>query len=666
MRGTFLLAATLLLSSLAVAPTTAQPPQSTAGARVDGLKVLSSRVDDVTTVENILRSFVRPGMSDQERAQALWTAAVKYRHQAPPPNEYLAEDWEAHDPVKLFNTYGYCMCCCASAVIEALNRADGRAARGRVLTGHSVPEVRYDDGWHMFDASLLTFFPRADGSVASVDEIAASVRDWYEKHPEYRGKPQKLFELMRSGGWTGWKQEGPALLADCPFYSRGYLPARTHGWDATMQEYDRQSEVYEYGYQTGHRALFTLRPGEEFVREAGNRGLDVNGDRSWDGLRARAPEGDLGYLKQFFPGYNGGIVANGSHRYAPDLAAGGLAAGAEVYDNLTAGGSPPLRPKAAGRPGVAVVELASPYVYLDGKLRARGVRPAAADRVAFSVSTNGGRTFAPLWTANQVGPWTATVDLKPRVARRYAYWLKVELTGGGGLEALTVENDFQHAPRTLPWLGKGDTTITVAADGDPRMASRAFTGRITPAAEFQNNESTRSLGVTFDNLEVRDGSCWWRGGTGSMTLPIQTPGDLVGLRFGGHVRARDAKDRVRMLVSFDGGQSWKEAASIVGPTPATTGFFEFRDVPPGTRRALLRYELSGNNTIGLFSFRADADYRDPLGARAFRPFSVIHRWKESGRDRQAERRVDRLPFTYTLHADAEPEMVSVSYRMPTR
>ena len=48
---------------------------------------------------------------------------VKYRHQTIPPNEFLAADSEAHDPVKIMNVYGYCMCCCCSAVIEALNRS---------------------------------------------------------------------------------------------------------------------------------------------------------------------------------------------------------------------------------------------------------------------------------------------------------------------------------------------------------------------------------------------------------------------------------------------------------------------------------------------------------------------------------------------------------------
>ena len=113
----------------------------------------------------------------------------------------------------------------------------------------------------MFDASLLTYFPKPDGSAASVDEITAAVSDWYAEHPGYRGDRSKLDELMRGDGWTGWKSRGPALLAACPFYRLGFFPPGTHGWNDTMIEYDRRpSEVYEYGYQTGHRALFSSGP----------------------------------------------------------------------------------------------------------------------------------------------------------------------------------------------------------------------------------------------------------------------------------------------------------------------------------------------------------------------------------------------------------------------
>ena len=524
MRHTILFLTIIVLSAV---PARAQSPERPAGGgRVNQLKVLSDKIDDVTTVENIVKSFAKPGMSDQDRSKALWTAIVKYRHQTAPPNEHIAGDWEAHDPVKIFNVYGYCMCCCCSAMVEALNREDGRETRGRILNGHSVPEVRYRNGWHMFDTSLITYFPRpADGIVAAVDEIAASIADWYAKHPGYQKNGDKIFQLMRKDGWTGWKSEGPRLLAHCPYYRAGYLPARTHGWDATMSEYDRKSEVYEYGYHVGHRAVFSLRPGESFVREAGNRGLHINMDvdPNWDGLKARAPENDLVYLKDFFPGYRGGVAAIGVHRYAPNLAAGDLALGAEVFDNLASGGSRPLRVKNPGRAGVAVVPMISPYVYLGGKLRLKADGRSAGDKLTVSISTNNGRTFAPIYSATLERPTEATVDLKDKILRRYAYWLRFELTGGAGLSAIQVENDFQHAPRTLPWLGKGKNTITVAADADPAIATRSIACRITPDPTFTKNETSTTMGLLFDNVNLQYDACWWKGGTGIDDRPDRGP-----------------------------------------------------------------------------------------------------------------------------------------------
>lgn len=664
-RIAFVVAAMLVFGSVGSAQT------HPSGGRVNGLKVLSNHVDDVTTLENILKSFVKPGMSDAERSKALWTAAVRYRHQTAPPNEFLAEDWEAHDPVKIFNVYGYCMCCCCSAILEALNRADGREARGRILNGHSVPEVRYGDSWHMYDCSLINYFPKESGDVAAVDEITRAVQDWYAENPAYHTNGDKLAELMRSDGWNGYKK-GPKLLAETPYYNLGWWPARTHGWNATMTEYDRKSEVYDYGYQLGHRALFSLRPGESLVREAGNHGLHVNGEKDpgWDGLKAKAPEADLGYLKDFMPGYNGGVVGNGYHRYAPELAGGGLAAGAEVYENLAAGGTPALHPAAGGKPGVAVIEMSSPYVYLGGRIKVSAFRGSAADSVALLVSTNNGRTFEPVWKAEAMGASDATIDIGKRVLRRYAYWVKVELRSasprGAGLNALSIESDIQHAPRTLPWLGKGANQITVSADGDTKLATRTVSCRITPDSPFTKNETSGSMGVTFDNLDVRDGSCWWKSGVGSMTVPLQAPGAMKSIRFGAQVRARGDKDAVSALISFDEGKTWREVGKISGPTAGTTRYFQCSDVPAGSKKALLRYSLSGNNTVGVFSCRADVDYKDPLASSTMKPFFVVHRWKEGGKEMSKRTLISTLPTTYSIEAGAEPEMVSVSYEMPVR
>ncbi len=652
--------------------------QTPSGSRVNNLKVLSDKIDDTTTPENILKAFIKPGMTDEQRSKALWTAAVKYRHQTAPPNEFLSGEWEAHDPVKIFDVYGYCMCCCCSSLIESLNRLDGREARGRILNGHSVAEVNYGSGWHMYDCSLITLFPKPeDGSIASVDDISHAVKDWYKLNPGFEGDSGKIFSLMKSNGWMGWKEKGPALLANTPYNRMGYYPARTHGWDATMVEYNRSSEIYEYGYQLGHRALFSLRPGESLVREAGNHGLHVNKEvnPNFEMLKEIVPQGDLVYVPDFDPGYRGGVIGNGYHRYAPDLASGGLAQGALVYENLVSGPQsasvPALSVKAPGKPGVAVIEMNSPYVYLGGRIKLNAFTKTLQDRVTVSLSTNNGRTFTPLWSSEKVGANKTTLDLGDRVTRRYAYQIKIEIAGtsahSAGLNLLAIENDIQHAPRTMPWLGKGANTITAAADSDPGLATRTVNCRITPDTAFTKNETSGTMGIVFDNLRMTDGGgCWWQGGVGTMTVPIETPGDMVTLRFGGHIRARGEKDVVKLKLSFDAGKTWTDAGQIAGPTPATTRYFRFTGIPPHTRKALLRYEMTGNNTVGVFTFRADADYKDPLSASPMRPFVVVHRWKENGQEKTARTTVTKLPFSYTIATAADPDMVSVSYEMAAK
>jgi hypothetical protein len=65
------------------------------------------------------------------------------------------------------------------------------------------------------------------------------------------------------------------------------------------------------------------------------------------------------------------------------------------------------------------------------------------------------------------------------------------------------------------------------------------------------------------------------------------------------------------------------------------------------------------------SFRADADYKDPLAAATFRPFRVVHRWTEEGHEKTHDQMIPELPFTYTIGATADPAMTSVSYEMET-
>ena len=119
------LASIVLLGSVATSVVqAAEPPHGSPGV-VCNVKVLSDKVPDVSSMEAWKRSFLKPGMSDQERALAAWRTVVMFQHQDNPPCEYLQNESVVQDPIKMFNVYGYSFCSVASAEIEALARYAG-------------------------------------------------------------------------------------------------------------------------------------------------------------------------------------------------------------------------------------------------------------------------------------------------------------------------------------------------------------------------------------------------------------------------------------------------------------------------------------------------------------------------------------------------------------
>lgn len=260
-------------------------------------------------------------MSDEEKALAIWRPVVMFRHQNPPPKELLEGDGCVHDSIKVFNVYGYNMCRCAASNIAALAR---------------YIEVQWDGERHMLGASLINYFLKPNGKIASVDKIIAEVKAWYDAHPEYRNNEAKLRELHRQDGWSGWKR-GPTLLANCPFYDQyGWLPAKTHGWYSTMLKYDGSVKfLYEPGYSLGYRVNNQLRPGKRLVLIWFNKGLHVN---MKDGeepscLRKRISEDDLAYARDYGDIAPGGI-GNGVREYDVPLADGTFKTGMLVAENL--------------------------------------------------------------------------------------------------------------------------------------------------------------------------------------------------------------------------------------------------------------------------------------------------------------------------------------------
>jgi hypothetical protein len=601
---------------------------------VSHIKVLSDKVADVSSLEAWKRSFIADGMTDQEKALAIWKSNVAFVYQDAPPIEFLHEGC-VHDAIKDFNVYGYGMCCCASARVEQLARYVGLPARGWGINGHSVPEVFWAGGWHLLDASLATYFTRPDGQIASVAEVGQAVQGWLGEHPAYKGNDKKLRQFQQAGGWTGWKQ-GPALLGDCKFYDAGgWWPAKTHGWYATMQEFDGSHKTpfpFEYGYSQGYEVNIQLRPGERLVRNWFNKGLHVNGilhDGGSPGcLAAKVGEGAMAFLRDY-----------------GDLTAGRVGSGRLEYDVPT-----DVYAAEAKRAGAFDIDMPSSYVYLTGQIEADAT-VGDGGQIRFLLSDTNGKDWRDVATVARSG--RQTIDIQKFVLRRYDYRLRVKIEGKGtGLESLKITHDVQCSQRALPTLGRGANTITFSAcatEGTVTIEGSTEEGKQGKQVTPMDFHPTL-MGLAQQNFHVK-------GGTGSATFAIDTPGEMTRLRMGGHYRVRDPGDRWDMQVSYDNGRTFKTVDTQTGPYQGICKYITVGDVPAGTKTAQVRWLGTQRNTTCLFLVRIDADYRQPHDG--FRPVKVTYVWDEDGRERK-DVHVARSPEeTYKITCASKPVMKSI-------
>ena len=620
---------------------------------VSHVNVLSDKVPDMSSLEAWKQAFIKPDMTDQQKALAIWRTVVTFRHQDIPPNEYLEVEDHAHDPIECFNVYGYGQCCCASANVEMLARYIGLDARGWGITGHSVPEIKIGGNWCMFDASLINYFRKADGSIAGVEEIGKDITQWNDQHPDLRNNDAKLRHFMPNQGW----KNGPQILAGGTGYDgNGWLPAATHGWYNSMQEFGhpKSNFIYDYGCAPGYELNIQLRPGEKLIRNWSNKGLHVN------------------MLDGGAPGCLNGVVGQDQLRYSPafgDLAPGRIGNGTLEYDvpladpnlknsvlHMDALETTPGGLAATGdfKPGVLVLDMPSSYVYLGGKTE---INVAVAQGGAFgvSISQNNGLDWKLLQSPSASGNFT--IDLKPLIFRRYDYRLKFELSGRGTvLQSLRITGDIQHSQRVLPALDKGDNHI--------RFAAGAQEGTIT--VEGLTDTPARPKNLLFSDFHpildhVDPHNLQLKGGNGEVTIPIETPGDLTRLRIGAHYRARDPRDGWTIDASFDEGKTWQPIGKLEGPHAGYVKYLILDQVPSGAHKALVRFTGTQRNTTLIQDLRISADYRQPHGG--FAPVKVSYAWEENGQLKSDTHIAHQADETYDIHCEAKPLMKSISLEL---
>jgi hypothetical protein len=613
---------------------------------VSHVSVVSDQIEDVSSLEAWKKAFISDTMTDQQKAIAIWKSVCEFRHQAIPPAEGLtigpASASHVHDPIKAFNVYGYGQCCCASAHIETLARYLGLETRGWGINNHSVPEIKIDGRWSMFDASLMNYFLTPDRqTIAGLGEIHSSIVEWLQQHPEYKNKKGRDLEgLMKNGGWKA----GPTVLAGGTGYDRnGWLPAKTHTWGSSIMEFGgaevaggKKAFPFDYGTAVGYEVNIQLRPGEKLVRRWSNQGHHVNES---DGGGYPVNDRELGYAAAWGDLNPSTRIGNGTLEYRLPLADGRFKSGMLTVENLSSRSEAPgaaVHVSGGASRGTLIFRMPSSYVYLGGQLTFTPLI-APGGIITVSISDNNGLDWKKIAEASISG--TQVIDLKRFVYRRYDYRLKFELEGAGtGLDAVSVVNDIQNSTRALPALDAGENTIAFAVGKQE--------GTITV-----NGKTDGEAG----NVTLKDFHPEFEGA--SITIPLVAPGEITRIRASASYRCSTEQQAFLVQASFDQGKTFTDIGRFDGVGRGNSRYLVFDKVPDSATAVQVRLAAQGGKPT-LWDFRIDADYREPHGG--FLPVRVTYVYTEAGREKTDVHVARDSAESYSIRCSAKPEMKSIT------
>jgi hypothetical protein len=130
---------------------------------------LSNGRNAFRNMDEIVASAVKPGMTDREKAHALWFQQIRHRY------HWAGDNNELGDPVKVFNIYGHNTCGNDSICLAGLWKKAGLKVTPARVVGHCVTQCYFDGRWNLFDGDMHSMYLLRDNhTVASEQDL---VRD---------------------------------------------------------------------------------------------------------------------------------------------------------------------------------------------------------------------------------------------------------------------------------------------------------------------------------------------------------------------------------------------------------------------------------------------------------------------------------------------------------
>ncbi len=413
MRGTLDMENTRTLASnncyITFQPNVSLTIENTGDAPVVNPRLVINDRGDWYTLDSLLAEFTRGAKTDQEKVYFIWQSMRENLYHETP----LFGDSEPHDPVKLFNIFGFNLCDDAgNAGCSLFYHAGFTKSKNRALRGHVQCEAFVDGAYEFMDVDMDCFYLDRENERPVGGDVLARDHDLVRRELNY----------------------GPVVSR----FTSSDAPAALFGPD------DRRFDAR----LRGHEIAYTLRPGEKAVFR-------------WDNIGKYCAENKP---RAHRPKYYG----NSKFVFRPRIELARVKADAEAIVDVA-----PAKEKGAGLAGQSrkahvTYAIKVPYAICGGTVRAQFSGTDASDKFSIALSLDG-KTWKELWTKQGGGGHAAKVALDAhmellRRPAKYGYRVRVGLgsgrrPGSATLRSLEIETDVLAAPVSLPRLRLGANRV---------------------------------------------------------------------------------------------------------------------------------------------------------------------------------------------------------------
>src|SRR6266849_1012104 len=179
---------------------------------------LSNGRNDFRSIDAIVAAAVRPGMTDREKAWALWFQEIRHRY------HWEGDNAELGDPVKVFNVYGHNTCGNDSICLAGLWRRAGLRVTPARVVGHCVSQAFFDGRWNLFDGDMHAMYLLRDNQTVAGEQDLVRDHDLIKRshtqgvlNPDKRANDEwesSLFVFEGTAEGEGVRASGRELRAE--------------------------------------------------------------------------------------------------------------------------------------------------------------------------------------------------------------------------------------------------------------------------------------------------------------------------------------------------------------------------------------------------------------------------------------------------------------------